>query len=331
MKSMGKRVCLLLLLQVFLFMNYTFAEGITITIPAEVKVDGPFVTLVDVADIKGDDGERINRLGQLKIGSAAAPGGHVVLTKELLGIRLAAEGFDLSHIIWNLPELITVTTNSQTVKGQTLIDKGIMTIKEQIGSSASSADLTILPIGNVQDIQASVGNIAITSSLPYGVKYNTPTTLRMTVNVNGQATATMNLRFDVKLYRQVTVAASQISQGEVLTSEKLRYERMNTGRLATGYFTDMSKVIGLETRRPLTPGMVITDLMLNKPIVIKRGNLVNIVARIGSMEVTTVGKAMQDGYVGQLIRVQNINSNKFISGKVLDEGTVQVLTYSSKS
>lgn len=328
---MGKRVCLLLFLQLFLLMNYTFAEGIFITIPPEAKVDGPFVTLADVAEIKGDDSERISRLGQLKIGSAAAPGGHVVLTKELLGIRLAAEGFDLRNITWNLPEMVTVTTNFQTVNGQTMIDKGITTIKEQIGSGVSSADLTIMPIGSVQDILTPVGNIVLNSSVPYGVKYNTPTTVRMAVNVNGQSFSAINLRFDVKVYRQVAVAASQISQGEALTSEKLRYEKVSIGRLPSTYFTDMNKIIGLETRRPLTPGTVITDIMLNKPIVIKRGSVVNIIARIGSMEVTTVGKAMQDGYVGQLIRVQNMNSNKFISGKVLDETTVQVLTYGSKS
>ncbi|WP_378951007.1 flagellar basal body P-ring formation chaperone FlgA [Pelosinus sp. sgz500959] len=311
-------------------MGYAFAEGITMTIPAEVKVNGPLMTLAEIADIKGDDGERMNRLGQLKIGSAPSPGSHMVLTRELLEMRLAATGFDVSHITYNIPETVTITTNFQTIHGQVVIDKGIKTIREQIGPSISNDDVSIRSIGNVQDIIAPVGDCVLISSLPYGIRYNTPTSVRMAVNVNGQIFTAMSLRFDVSLYRQVAVVASQVRQGEILTSEKLRYERMDTGRLAKGYLTDISKVIGLETRRPLTPGMVLTDLMVNKPILIKRGSLVTIIARMNGMEIAVAGKAMQDGYEGQLIRIQNVNSNKFISAKVLDEGTVQVLTYSSK-
>lgn len=326
MKAALNRVCLVLFFQLCLFMSCTFAEGITITIPEEVRVDGPFMTLAEVAHIRGDDSERIKSLGQLKIGSAATPGNHMILTQELLSMRLAVTGLDLNNIAWNIPPIVTVTTNFQTINGQSVVDKGIMTIKNQIGSSVDSADLSVLPIGTVQDMITPVGDSVLTSSLPSGIRYNAPTMVRMTVNVNGQVFSTTNLRFDVKLYRQVAVAAHQVRAGEILTSENLRYERMDTGHLKTGYFTDMSKVIGLETRRPLTPGMVVTDLMLNKPNVIKRGDLVNIIVRIGGMEVIVVGKAMQDGYVGQLIRIQNTNSNKFISAKVLDETTVQVLT-----
>lgn len=319
------------MLQLCLLMSYAFAEGVTITIPTEVRVNGPFMTLGEVADIKGDDSERMNRLGQLKIGSAPSPGRHLVLTKELLGMRLVATGSDLNHVSWNIPETITVTTNFQTINGQTVIDKGIMAIKEQIGSSVNSADLSILPIANVQDIVAPIGDLILTSSLPYGIRYNAPTNVKISINVNGQVLPIMNVKFDVKLYRQVAVAASQVHQGEILTHENIRYERMDTGRLGQGYFTDLTKIMGLETRRPLTPGMVVTTLMLNKPMLIKRGDLVNVIARIGGMEVSVAGKAMQDGYEGQLIRVQNVNSNRFLSAKVLDEGTVQVLTYSSKT
>ena len=319
------------MLQLCLLMSYAFAEGVTITIPTEVRVNGPFMTLGEVADIKGDDSERVNRLRQLKIGSAPSLGSHLVLTKELLGMRLVATGSDLNHVSWNIPETITVTTNFQTINGQTVIDKGIMAIKEQIGSSVNSADLSILPIANVQDIVAPIGDLILTSSLPYGIRYNAPTNVKMAINVNGQVLPIMNVKFDVKLYRQVAIAASQVHQGEILTHENIRYERMDTGRLGQGYFTDLTKIMGLETRRPLTPGMVVTTLMLNKPMLIKRGALVNVIARIGGMEVSVAGKAMQDGYEGQLIRVQNVNSNRFLSAKVLDEGTVQVLTYSSKT
>ncbi|MDF2635242.1 MAG: flagella basal body P-ring formation protein FlgA, partial [Pelosinus sp.] len=76
---------------------------------------------------------------------------------------------------------------------------------------------------------------------------------------------------------------------------------------------------------------VITDSMVNKPVLIKRGSMVILIALVGSMEVTASGQAMQDGYEGQLIRVKNVNSNKIVLGKVIEENKVQVLTHKSAS
>jgi flagella basal body P-ring formation protein FlgA len=71
--------------------------------------------------------------------------------------------------------------------------------------------------------------------------------------------------------------------------------------------------------------------MVNKPVLIKRGSMVILIALVGSMEVTASGQAMQDGYEGQLIRVKNVNSNKIVLGKVIEENKVQVLTHKSAS
>lgn len=324
---MFNKVWMLILLQLWLLIAAANAEGITIVMSPEVRVEGAFITLGQLADISGDDMTRVSSLRQLKLGSAAAPGSSIVLTKELLGMRLAATGSDFRDIEWKIPDTVKVTTDFQVISGQALIDKAIVDLEGQAGLRASSGDLRITPIGSVQDIIVPRGQIVLTSYLPYGIRYNTPTTAQITIHVNNQVFTKINLKFNSKLYRQVAVATSQIAPGEILTTDKLRYERMDTGRLGTGYFTDMNKVLGLVTKRSLTPGMVVTDGMVNKPVLIKRGSLVNIVARIGSMEVTAAGQAMQNGHEGELIRVQNINSKKIISAKVLDEGTVQVLTY----
>jgi len=326
---MLNKIGLLMLLQMCLLMSSTFAAGITIVVAPEVSIEGTVMTLGQLSEISGDDTPWVNSLRQLKLGSAPPPGSSIVLTKELLDMRLAATGSNFSGIVWKIPDSITVTTRSQSISGQVLLDNAILAIAERSGSSVSSGELSITPIGSVQDIVIPMGDIVLTKDLPYGIHYNTPTTVQMTINVNGQVFTKKTLRFDVKLYRPVAVATSQVSPGEILTTDKLRYERMDTGRLGSGYYTDLNKVLGLATRRSLTPGMVITDSMVNKPVLIKRGSIVNLVARIGSMEVTAAGQAMQDGREGELIRVQNINSTKIISAKVLDANTVQVLTYKS--
>ncbi len=246
-------------------------------------------------------------------------------------MRLAGTGADFSGIAWTVPDLVTVTANSQSLSGQMLMDKAIGMIEQQTGLGANSRDLSIEVLGNVQDFVIPVGNLTIHTSLPYGIHYSGPTQVVLVINVNGQFVTKVTIQCAVKLYRKIVVAAGPINAGEILTASSLRLERMDAGKLGAGYFTETNKVINLMARRSLTPGMVVMDSMVNKPILIKRGTLINLVARIGSMEITTTGQAMQNGIEGQLIRVKNINSTKIISGKVLDENTVQVLTYKSVS
>jgi flagella basal body P-ring formation protein FlgA len=49
---------------------------------------------------------------------------------------------------------------------------------------------------------------------------------------------------------------------------------------------------------------------------------VKIVAVIGSVRVEAVGEAQQDGKMGQVIRVRNVESNRIVSGRVEASGVV---------
>ena len=328
---MSKKICFLILLQICLLQSLVLAEGITVTIAPQARVDGTTIILGQLATISGDDEEKKQYLRQLKMGNAPIPGSSFVLTREVIDMRLGSAGNDLAGVTWNIPSSVTVIGNSQVISAQTLVDKGISTIRDQVGPNVRSDDLTISLVGRVQDMIAPVGNVTLSASLPYGIRYNTPVTVMISANVNGQAVTKIGLKFNVQLFRQVAVAASKVNASEIFTEDSLRYERMDTGQIAAGYFTDTKKIVGLIARRPVTPGMVVTDSMVNKPVLIKRGSMVILIAFVGNMEVTASGQTMQDGYSGQLIRVRNVNSNKIVLGKIIDEEKVQVLTYKSAS
>jgi flagella basal body P-ring formation protein FlgA len=60
------------------------------------------------------------------------------------------------------------------------------------------------------------------------------------------------------------------------------------------------------------------------PLLIKTRDLVRLVVHIGAVRVSALGEAMQEGRAGQLIRVRNVDSNKTVSGRVVDRGVVEV-------
>jgi flagella basal body P-ring formation protein FlgA len=221
----------------------------------------------------------------------------------------------------------TQSAQAQVVSGQEMIDTANNAIRQYTGAEP---DISVLSLGTVRDAAVPDGNLEITASLPSGVRYNMPTLVYININVDGQLAARNILRFEVRLYQNVVVAARNLAINNVLHAEDVRYERLDTGRLPAGFLTSLDKAVGMQVVNFVRPGAVLTNFSLRKPIIIKRGSTVNIVARSGGLEVSTVGVAMQDGILGQIIRVQNANSHRFISGKVLDEDNVLSASSSGK-
>ena len=235
-------------------------------------------------------------------------------------------------ILWALLLMLVlpigqVFAESQVITSQSLVEVATSVI--QVRAGAMSNDITISPLYQPQEIQVPLGSVELAVELPNGIHYNAPTPVNVNINVNGRLVSKVGLRFDVKLYQNIVVAARSIGVGEILTSEALRYQRLDAGRLASGYSTDTSKVLGLVVHRQVNPGMILNEFMLYKPVLVKRGSIVTILARIGGIEVTTTGQALQDGSIDKVIRVKNLNSPRIIAAKVLDESTVLVSMYNS--
>ena len=57
---------------------------------------------------------------------------------------------------------------------------------------------------------------------------------------------------------------------------------------------------------------------------VHRGDEVELVARTNRLAVSALGQAMQDGGIGERIRVKNSDSGKILYGQILDAATIQV-------
>lgn len=88
---------------------------------------------------------------------------------------------------------------------------------------------------------------------------------------------------------------------------------------------DMAEaMVGKAARRALYPGRAITMLDTAPMDVIDRNDVVKIQFTKGLLELFAEGRALGSGAVGDTIRVMNIDSKTIVSGKILEEGKVQV-------
>lgn len=319
---------LALLVTLWLCAVPAWAAGVTVAVNAESTVTGPYLTLGELATINGDDEARVKVLGAVRLGNAPAPGQRMALTSDMLGARLASAGADYSDITWQVPPTFVVTTAAQTVSGEQLLAIAAEAVQSQVSGSGDN-EVTVTPISTTADVLAPLGRVDLKAEIPNGIRYNAPTVAAVTISADGRPVTTVSVRFSVKAYRQVVVAARNIAPREEITADNVREERRELGKLA-GYITDMDKVLGLTAKRPVTAGTPLTEGLVDKPLMIKRGAEVTILVKTGDMVVAAGGLAMQAGREGDVIRVQNVTTKRFVAARVIDRNTVQVIIYSGR-
>ena len=78
----------------------------------------------------------------------------------------------------------------------------------------------------------------------------------------------------------------------------------------------------------MPPGSVLSERNLSRPILIKRGENIRIVARVGELEVFANGVTFSQGAAGDLVRVQNSVTKRIMTGRVQEDKSVLVLNQS---
>jgi flagella basal body P-ring formation protein FlgA len=94
--------------------------------------------------------------------------------------------------------------------------------------------------------------------------------------------------------------------------------------IASNLVNDMSALQGRRLRRALPAGSPLTMDVLDRDVLVQRGQQVTLVAATGGIEIRAQGKALGDGGAQDRIRVQNVNSLKIVEGVVENAGTVRV-------
>ncbi|MFC3612668.1 flagellar basal body P-ring formation chaperone FlgA [Lutimaribacter marinistellae] len=91
-----------------------------------------------------------------------------------------------------------------------------------------------------------------------------------------------------------------------------------------GAFRRIDAVIGQEARVALYAGRPINPGDIGPPALVDRNDLVTLVYDTGLLTISTDGRALGRGAVGELIRVMNLSSRSTVSGRIRSDGSIEV-------
>lgn len=122
----------------------------------------------------------------------------------------------------------------------------------------------------------------------------------------------------------VVVAAKAIIKRAVITSEDVKQVLIPFKKVPSGVLVDINKAIGMRAQNAIGANETIIVRNLEPPYWVFKNKQVNIITRIGGIEVRTKGTALKSGVVDEQVAVKNSKSEKIIYGIVIAPNTVLV-------
>lgn len=123
---------------------------------------------------------------------------------------------------------------------------------------------------------------------------------------------------------EVPVAVRPLGRDGIVTDSDVEWVKMRADRIQAGVATDPAEVIGMTTKRAVRAGDTLRLRDLARPVLVSRNELVTMILRSDFMTLTARGRALEDGAMGDTVRVRNERSNKTVLGRVVDAHTVVV-------
>ncbi len=197
---------------------------------------------------------------------------------------------------------------------QTFLDTQLDTLPDtKIKTQISSLDTRLKLSFCHQPLKAFANNIGHFQS-------------RLSVGVKCEGKKPWSLYVPVKIQRfaNVFISAHPIAKGDRIVDADIQVVSRDITSLRGQYYKTKKNIVGKIAKRNIRLGSTFKSSALGLPIIVKKGDLVNILAETPGLSIRMTGKAINAGVKGQQIRVKNLSSNRIIQAIIQKPGLVKI-------
>lgn len=295
-------------------------SAIEIYLPREITIDHNAPSLGQVSIIRGDK-SLVAKASRIAMGRISQPGQEIIIDRPTVLSRLACDGIPGAKVTLTGAEKITIKQQQKIIMGTEFVELASSFLKKNPPhSSVCRPDPIRIPDDLI--VPEDSGDIKLVPCLVSSGARN-KAKVKVAVFVGGKEIGTREVAFRLKYNSRQAVTVIDLTDGDVLSPENIRIEN-----ILSDYPEDVNWAVpyGLVARRRLPANTVLQPNMVgqvkHEPIVKRNQNVIIRIDRLG-LEVTAIGKTMQQGIAGEYIKVRNVDSQRIILAKVNEDGTVE--------
>ncbi len=289
-------------------------------LPREVTIKDNCLSLGQVSIIRGKE-SLVAKANEIELGRISTPGQKITIDRAMVLSRLVCNGIPASKITLTGAEKITVQKQEQSISSSEFV-KLASSFLEKYPPCTSVCEFNPIRIpkdfiisGESKDIEFSP-RLALNRVKDQGI-------VEIAVLSKGKNIGVRKVIFGLKYNRRQAVAKVNIPAGAVISSENIKIVKTTSKYPEPA---DWKPPYGLITKRQIPANTALRPHMLGpvkSPIIAKRNQKVVIRIERPGFLITAIGKAMQDGRVGEYIKVRNEDSQRIILARINEDGSVE--------
>ncbi len=298
-------------------------ERTVIRIFPQAQVSGERILLAQVADIAGPDPLLISRLGRIDIGKAPLPGREKFIEARHIVARLRKGAGGLSQDIGlDFPERLAVSRKAVKIEKKRLEQIASGWVLDRVPWDLENVKVTKVRVNAA--IVLPQGRITYEVKSPGQLDFLRPIALSIEYFVDGQPAKRAWVTVNLEVISPVVVLRRPMGRYQPIGREDVTVVLKDLAKLPAGSYSDPEEVIGMRVKRTLYGDTVLRENLVEWPPLVKRGDVVTIIAEAGALRITARGEVKAKGRLGERISVVNLDSGKRVSARVMDSRTVKV-------
>ena len=123
---------------------------------------------------------------------------------------------------------------------------------------------------------------------------------------------------------EIPVTTRTIAKGGVIAEDDIAWIEVRSGDVQRRTATDLEQIVGQEAKRQIRPDSPIRSNDLWPPRLVRKGRLVTLTVQTRYMLLQTNGQAVEDGALGDVVRVLNLKSRKTVRGIISGDGEIEI-------
>ncbi len=298
------------------------SERIFLTLNGVATVDQDLVHLSDIATMTGASEMQLKSMGATVVARSPLPGQTRFVDLDYIRIRLKQSGLDIDAMTFTGSQDVRITRDAAVLPTR-LIERAVeAAIRNQM--PWKNEDVTVSGIAFDETLHLPTGRLTYRIVPSRNEDYLGRTMLALHLFVDGEAMQKIWVNADVSVMADVVTVTRPLGKHQHIELADLALERRELADLSSDTVRRIEDALGNRTTRMIYPNTVLQASMIVLPPLVKRGDIVKIVANTGSMTITATGMVKQQGCKGEMVRVMNTDSNRVITARVTGPGTVVV-------
>lgn len=144
------------------------------------------------------------------------------------------------------------------------------------------------------------------------------------VAASGNVTSEIAVR--LVAYPEAVASRMTLPRGHRITADDLTAIPMAPDHWREDFVTDPDRLIGKEVLTALRPGQPIRAGDARRPLLVKRGDLVDVRVVGGGVTVSTNGRSLGEGAEHDLVQVETLDPKRKVVARVLAPGSVEIIS-----